>query len=194
MSTRTLTKDQMLSLAEHIENAELNVHDITKVTNDFPDMTFGDAYDIQWEIRRRKEARGNKVIGMKMGLTSWAKMAQMGVETPVYGFLADYFSVPDGGDIDTSRLIHPKIEAEVAFVTKAPLKGPGCHIGDVLAATDFIIPQFALGISVMITLTLSFGASIEREIASVTSLISFARCSLVRPSRISRCAIGITLS
>lgn len=140
MSTRTLTKDQMLSLAEHIENAELNVHDITKVTNDFPDMTFGDAYDIQWEIRRRKEARGNKVVGMKMGLTSWAKMAQMGVETPVYGFLADYFSVPDGGDIDTSRLIHPKIEAEVAFVTKAPLKGPGCHIGDVLAATDFIIP------------------------------------------------------
>ena len=122
MSTRTLTKDQMLSLAEHIENAELNVHDITKVTNDFPDMTFDDAYDIQWEIRRRKEARGNKVVGMKMGLTSWAKMAQMGVETPVYGFLADYFSVPDGGDIDTSELIHPKIEAEVAFVTKAPLK------------------------------------------------------------------------
>ena len=79
MSTRTITKDQMLSLAEHIENAELNVHDITKVTNDFPDMTFDDAYDIQWEIRRRKEARGNKVVGMKMGLTSWAKMAQMGV-------------------------------------------------------------------------------------------------------------------
>lgn len=140
MSTRTLTKEQVLALAEHIENAELNVHDITKVTNDYPDMTFEDAYDIQWEIRRRKEARGNKVVGLKMGLTSWAKMAQMGVETPVYGFLADYFSVPDGGEIDTSELIHPKIEAEVAFVTKAPLKGPGCHIGDVLAATDFIIP------------------------------------------------------
>src|SRR5690554_4260452 len=92
--SKTLSNDQMLALAEHVENAELNARDITKVTNDYPDMTFEDAYDVQWEIRRRKEARGNKVVGMKMGLTSWAKMAQMGVETPIYGFLADYFSVP----------------------------------------------------------------------------------------------------
>ena len=138
--SKTLNNDQMLALAEHVENAELNARDITKVTNDYPDMTFEDAYDVQWEIRRRKEERGNKVVGMKMGLTSWAKMAQMGVETPIYGFLADYFSVPDGGVVNTKELIHPKIEAEIAFVTKAPLHGPGCHIGDVLAATDFVIP------------------------------------------------------
>lgn len=136
----TLTQEQISALAEHVENAELQAKDISKVTNEYPDMTFKDAYDIQWKIRQRKEERGNKIVGMKMGLTSWAKMAQMGVETPVYGFLADYFSVPDGGEIDTSKLIHPKIEAEVAFVTKAPLHGPGCHIGDVLAATDFIVP------------------------------------------------------
>ena len=138
MST-TLSPEQVQALAEHVENAELQAHDITKVTNDYPEMTFADAYNVQWEIRRRKEARGNKIVGMKMGLTSWAKMAQMGVETPIYGFLADYFSVPDGGVVNTKELIHPKIEAEIAFVTKAPLKGP-CHIGDVLAATDFVIP------------------------------------------------------
>jgi 2-oxo-3-hexenedioate decarboxylase len=138
--SKTLTKDQVLALAEHIENAELNAQDITKVTNDYPDMTFEDAYDVQWEIRRRKESRGHKIVGMKMGLTSWAKMAQMNVETPIYGFLTDYFSVPDGGVVDTSKLIHPKIEAEIAFVTKAPLTGPGCHIGQVLAATDFVVP------------------------------------------------------
>lgn len=136
----TLTNEQISALATHVENAELHAKDISKITNEYPEMTFKDAYDIQWQIRRNKEARGNKIVGMKMGLTSWAKMAQMGVETPVYGFLADYFSVPDGGEIDTSKLIHPKIEAEVAFVTKAPLHGPGCHIGDVLAATDFIVP------------------------------------------------------
>ena len=68
--SKTLSNEQMLALAEHVENAELQAHDITKVTNDYPDMTFEDAYDVQWEIRRRKEARGNKVVGMKMGLTS----------------------------------------------------------------------------------------------------------------------------
>lgn len=102
----------MLALAEHVEGAELNVHDIPKITNDCPAMTFADAYDIQWEIRRRKETRGNKSVGLTMGLTSRAKMAQMGVETPIYGFLSDYFSVPDGGSVDCSKLIHPKIEAE----------------------------------------------------------------------------------
>ncbi len=136
----TLSPEIISQLAEHLENAELQVHDVNKITDDYPDMDFEDAYDIQWEIRRRKEARGTKIVGMKMGLTSWAKMAQMGVEVPCYGFLADYFSCADGAVIKTSELIHPKVEAEIAFVTKAPLKGPGVHVADVIAATDFVLP------------------------------------------------------
>lgn len=136
----TLSPETVAQLAEHLENAELNAQDVTKITDDYPDMDFEDAYDIQWEIRRRKEARGNKIVGMKMGLTSWAKMAQMGVEVPCYGFLADYFCCADGSAIDTSKLIHPKVEAEIAFVTKAPLQGPGVHVADVYAATDFVLP------------------------------------------------------
>jgi len=135
-----LSKAEISQLAEHLEKAELEAYEVTKITDDFPHMTYEDAFDIQWEIRRRKEARGNKIVGMKMGLTSWAKMAQMGVETPCYGFLADYFAMPDGGEIKHDELIHPKIEAELAFVTKYPLKGPGIHIGDVLRATDFVMP------------------------------------------------------
>lgn len=136
----TLTKEQVAQLAEHLENAELQAYEVTKITDDYPEMDYQDAFDIQWEIRRRKEERGNKIVGMKMGLTSWAKMSQMGVEHPCYGFLADYFSVPEGAAIKHDELIHPKIEAELAFVTKADLRGPGCHIGDVLAATDFVLP------------------------------------------------------
>ncbi len=136
----TLSKEVIEQLAEHLEIAELIVKDVTKITDDYPDLDFQDAYDIQWEIRRRKEARGNKIVGMKMGLTSWAKMAQMGVEEPCYGFLADYFSCADGSAIDTAGLIHPKVEAEIAFVTKAPLRGPGCNVAEVFAATDFVLP------------------------------------------------------
>lgn len=136
----TLSREHIEQLAEHLENAELQAYEVTKITDDFPDMDYEDAFDIQWEIRRRKEARGNKIVGMKMGLTSWAKMSQMGVEHPCYGFLADYFSVPEGAAVKHDELIHPKIEAELAFVTKADLRGPGCHIGDVLAATDFVMP------------------------------------------------------
>ncbi len=135
-----MTKKQIAEVAEHLENAELDARDVVKVTDQYPDMTFTEALDIQWAIRARKEARGTRIVGMKMGLTSWAKMAQMGVDKPCYGFLADYFSVPQGGEINTKELIHPKVEAEIAFVTNKDLSGPGCHIGDVLAATDFIVP------------------------------------------------------
>ncbi len=127
-------------LAAHLESAELEARDVTKITDEFPQMDWDDAYAIQAEIRRRKEARGQHTVGLKCGLTSFAKMKQMGVATPVFGFVSDYMSRPDGGEIQTSELIHPKVEAEICIVTKAPLKGPGCHVGAVLAATDFVVP------------------------------------------------------
>ncbi|BAO43864.1 2-oxo-3-hexenedioate decarboxylase [Thiolapillus brandeum] len=136
----TLDTTQIAELAEYLETCELEAKDAQKITDRFPDMDFEDAYAIQYAIRQRKLDRGTRLAGLKVGLTSRAKMKQMGVETPIYGFLADYFDRPDGGEIETDQLIHPKVEAEIAFVTKAPLKGPGVHVGNVLAATDFVIP------------------------------------------------------
>jgi 2-oxo-3-hexenedioate decarboxylase len=135
-----LTQDTIARLAEHLENAELQRKAVRKITDEYPDMGWDDAYAIQDAIRARKEARGTRIAGLKMGLTSFAKMRQMGVSDPVYGFLTDYGACMDGAAIDTGTLIHPKVEAEIAFVLKAPLRGPGCHIGDVLAATDFVVP------------------------------------------------------
>ena len=135
-----LDKKTIEKLAKHLERAELEAHDVTKITDDHPDMDWDDAYAIQDEIRRRKEARGIRTAGLKCGLTSFAKMKQMGVENPVFGFVSDYMARPDGGEIKISELIHPKVEAEICIVTKAPLKGPGCHVGAVMAAVDFVIP------------------------------------------------------
>jgi 2-oxo-3-hexenedioate decarboxylase len=138
--SRTLDQETIEKLAEHLENAELQAYEVTKITDDYPNMTFTDATDVQWEIRRRKMSRGHKVVGMKMGLTSWAKMKQMGVEMPCYGFLADYFSLPDGAQVPFDELIHPKVEAEIAFVTNKELSGRNLTVADVLAATELVVP------------------------------------------------------
>jgi len=138
--SRTLDQETIEKLAEHLENAELQAYEVTKITDDYPNMTFTDATDVQWEIRRRKMSRGHKVVGMKMGLTSWAKMKQMGVEMPCYGFLADYFSLPDGAQVPFDKLIHPKVEAEIAFVTNKELSGRNLTVADVLAATELVVP------------------------------------------------------
>ncbi|HIF51324.1 MAG TPA: 2-oxo-3-hexenedioate decarboxylase [Thiotrichaceae bacterium] len=136
----TLNENIINKLAEYLENAELECNAVVKITDEYPDMDWDDAYAIQKTIRQRKLNRGNKVAGLKMGLTSFAKMKQMGVETPISGFITDYGSYPDGAEIDISKFIHPKVEAEIAVVTKTRLKGPGCHIGSVMAAIDFVLP------------------------------------------------------
>lgn len=136
----SLDKKTIESLAEHLENAELNAQDVVKITDEHPDLDWKDAYDIQWEIRRRKISRGHRINGLKMGLTSYAKMKQMGVETPIYAFLADYFALPDGAEVKTDELIHPKVEAEIAVVTNKELTGPGCHIADVLSSIEYVMP------------------------------------------------------
>ena len=140
----TLAQADIEKLAEHLEQAELNTYEVTKITDDYPDMTISEATDIQWEIRRRKVARGHKIVGMKMGLTSWAKMKQMGVEKPCYGFLADYFSLADGADVPIDELIHPKVEAELAFVTNKDLRGPNVTVEEVLAATELVVPAIEI--------------------------------------------------
>jgi 2-oxo-3-hexenedioate decarboxylase len=139
-----LDQNTINKLAEHLESCELQAHDTPKITDEYPHMDWDDAYAIQEAIKQRKIARGCRIVGLKAGLTSHAKMQQMGVSTPVFGFLADYFSVPEGSAVKLSELIHPKVEPEIAFVTKAALKGPGCHIGAVLAATDFVMPAIEI--------------------------------------------------
>lgn len=127
-------------LAAHLDAARSEVRDVTKITDDFPGMDWADAYDIQDAIRRRQEARGLRTVGLKAGLTSFAKMKQMGVNEPCFGFVSEDMARPDGGEIRMAELIHPKVEAEICIVTKAPLRGPGCHVGAVMAAIDFVIP------------------------------------------------------
>ena len=55
----------ILKLAEQLEDAELQAYDVTMITADYPDMDWDDAYAIQDAIRRRKQARGSKITGLK---------------------------------------------------------------------------------------------------------------------------------
>jgi len=165
-------------LAEHLENAELTRTAVPKVTDDHPDMDWEDAYAVQYAIRARKLERGTRLAGLKMGLTSRAKMKQMGVEQPVFGFLTDYGAFAEGGEIEYDRFIHPRVEAEVAIVTRAPLRGPGCHIGDVLAAADFVLPA----VEIIDSRYENFRFDLKSVIADNTSAAGFVTGGRARPA------------
>ena len=86
------------------------------------------------------DLQGRRQVGWKAGLTSKAKMDQMGVRVPTVGFLLADFFRPENSVIQTNDLVHPRVECEVAFVTKADLSGPDLTREQVLAATDFVVP------------------------------------------------------
>lgn len=81
------------------------------------------AYRIQAAGVARRLERGERRSGAKMGLTSRAKAAQMGVEEPIYGRLTDAMLVEEGGMANASAFIHPRVEPEIAFLLGAPLTG-----------------------------------------------------------------------
>jgi 2-oxo-3-hexenedioate decarboxylase len=136
----TLSPTDLADLTDLVQHAADIAADIVKLTDTHAGLTVAEGYEIQDELIRRRIAAGDHIAGYKGGLTSKAKMQQMGVNVPAFGVLMNQTLVVDGGAVDFSTLIHPKVEPEIAFVTSRELSGLDCTIADVLAATDFVMP------------------------------------------------------
>ncbi|TKC18412.1 2-keto-4-pentenoate hydratase [Robertmurraya kyonggiensis] len=132
-------------IAKHLVSAEIEKREIEKVTSTMKqDLTVEEAYFVQEELVKFKLEDGRRIIGPKMGLTSQAKMQQMGVNEPIYGYVFDYMLIDDGGKVSLKDLIHPKAEAEIAFVIGEDIEGPGVTGTQVLAKTDYVLPALEI--------------------------------------------------
>ena len=127
------------SLTDIVQRAQDTASEIAKLTNEHPDMSVADGYLVQAELLRRWLSAGRRLVGYKVGLTSKAKMDQMGVKVPAFGSLIADTCIPDGGVVDASKLIHPKVESELAFVTSRELSGT-VTLAEVLDSTECVMP------------------------------------------------------
>jgi 2-oxo-3-hexenedioate decarboxylase len=108
-------RNNILALAQRLDEAALSVTATDQIA-EAAGVDVPTAYAIQQALIERRLARGESVVGLKLGLTSKAKMAQMGVDEVIWGQLTDAMRIPAGGMVDTSRFIHPRVEPEVAFL------------------------------------------------------------------------------
>lgn len=108
------------------------------------DLTIDDAYRISLDFLARRRAEGERVVGKKIGVTSKAVQDMLGVNQPDFGFLTDWMHVEGDIDVAAKKLIQPRAEAEIAFILKEGLNGPGITAEDVVAATEFITPCFEI--------------------------------------------------
>ncbi len=121
--------------AKALDEAMLEARELTRLTKERPGLAMDDAYAIQDLVVNYRIRRGERIVGWKMGMTSKAKMRQMGVTEPIYGMLTDGMQVADTGVVALKGRIHPKIEPEVAFLIGRDLEGP-MSPAQVLQATN----------------------------------------------------------
>lgn len=138
-----LSEDAVQQAATDLLKAESARKQIGLLSLRHPTMTLDDAYAIQTAQMASKLGEGQKIIGWKIGLTSKIMQEALGIDTPDSGVLYDDMRFETGSTVPKGRFIQPRIEAEIAFVMKAPLAGEVTR-EDVLAATGHVVPALEI--------------------------------------------------
>lgn len=111
-------------------------------------ISIAEAYEVQRSVLDRRYERGERRLGIKMGFTSRAKMVQMGVNEMIWGRLTDGMLLDDGGRLDFSRYIHPRVEPEIAFILDRDLPemitpaGAALAVGGIAPALEIIDSRY----------------------------------------------------
>jgi 2-oxo-3-hexenedioate decarboxylase len=132
----------LAQLAEIVDSAALNATEIPQLT-DSHTLSVDDAYAVQALSVARRRARGERLVGYKMGLTSRAKMVQVNVSEVIWGRLTDAMREEEGGTVRLSDYVHPRVEPEIAFLLKAPLEGE-VSPAEALAAVAAVAPALEI--------------------------------------------------
>ena len=142
--SRTLTDEQIATVARRHEAARRSATPIDRVTKTYPSMTIDDAYAIQRAWVELQTADGDEIMGYKIGLTSRAMQQSMKISEPDFGALLDSMVLQSGSTVPAAQFIDPKVEVELAFVLAHDLDGSNVTERSVLEATQYIVPALEL--------------------------------------------------
>ncbi|MBL8570173.1 MAG: 2-oxo-hepta-3-ene-1,7-dioic acid hydratase [Phreatobacter sp.] len=115
-----------------------------QLSKTYPDIQIEDSYAISSLVTEMKIAKGARLIGHKIGLTSKAMQASSQIDEPDYGHLLDSMLLNDGARVRFEDYCVPRVEPELTFILKEPLKGPGIGLVDVLRATEWVVPSIEI--------------------------------------------------
>lgn len=127
-----------------LQQAERNRTSRGRITSEWAGLDLDTAYRVQREGIAAREAAGETVVGVKLGLTSRAKQLRMGIDSPLTAVLTDAYLLPADQPVPLDRLIHPRAEPEIVFVLKEALHGPGVTAASALAAVDRVYGGFEI--------------------------------------------------
>jgi len=125
------------SIAADLVVAERERKAIAPFSDAHPDLDLATAYAAQRQFVKARLDAGERIVGAKLGLTSRAKQQAMGVDAPLYGWVTSGMLAAYGEPVDLDRLIHPRVEPEIAFLLASDIAAPAT-VTSVLAATGAV--------------------------------------------------------
>ncbi len=137
-----MDKTQIDLYGDELYNALITRTPVAPLTDREPGITLDDAYRIQLRMIQRRVDAGETIIGKKIGVTSKVVMDMLKVNQPDFGQMTSGMVFNEGEAIRVDSMIAPRAEAEVAFILKHDLEGPGVTAADVLRATECVLPCF----------------------------------------------------
>jgi 2-keto-4-pentenoate hydratase len=142
-----------------------------------------------YAIQALAREQAGPLAGWKLGVTSRAKQAQVGLDEPVRGFLAAANGLDLGQPLVTAELIQPRAEPEIVFILGRDLSGPAVTAADVLAATAGV----AAGIEILDSRFTGYRFTMPDVIADNTSAGRYLVGAPVPPAGIDLRLIGVVL-
>jgi len=133
----SLDSSQLERFADDLYEAYSNGSPIPPLTEE-TEFSVADAYDIQSRFVDRIGDGDPDIAAHKLGLVSEAKQEQLGIEEPIFGYVAEE-AVLDEPVIPTEELISPRIEAEIGLLLGKDITAPASTT-DVLRATQAVVP------------------------------------------------------
>ena len=130
--------------AQLLDEAERTGTQLRQTTSIYPGLTIDDAYRIQAAWLELRLARGEVLVGHKIGLTSRAMQVAMNITTPDSGFITDAMVFEANTTLVAADFCDPKLEVELAFVLAEDLIGADLTVDDVLHATKYVTPAVEL--------------------------------------------------
>lgn len=125
------------AIADELVAAERERKTIAQFSDQYPELDVETAYAAQRAFVAAKLARGERLVGYKLGLTSRNKQQAMGVDAPLYGRVTSGMLSSFGEPVRLDRFIHPRVESEIAFLLNRDIEAPAT-VTSVLAATEAV--------------------------------------------------------
>lgn len=139
-----MDKKQIQLIADTLNEARVTGQPCLPISAQFGVTAISDAYAIQEYNTQRALNQGQRLVGRKIGLTSLSVQQQLGVNQPDFGMLFAGMEHRDGAEIDTSNLIAPKAEGEIAFVLSKDIDHADVTLAELMASVEYVLPALEI--------------------------------------------------